>query len=64
MCIPCVMCGACMDLDALDNLEYETSCPECGQPVSPSDISCPNCFTLLTANVFLKRQADLEQSCA
>ncbi len=61
MCIPCVMCGACMDLDESADLEPETTCPECGLPVSPSDISCPNCFTILTTNVFLKRQDFQEQ---
>ena len=57
MCIPCVMCGACMDSSKLAaDLQYETSCPECGCAVSQDDISCPQCPTLLSTNVLLQRR--------
>ena len=46
MCIPCVMCGACVDPDNAVDLE-EGVCPDCGEPVPDDAVSCPNCYTFL-----------------
>ncbi|MBC2890369.1 zinc ribbon domain-containing protein [Gordonibacter massiliensis (ex Traore et al. 2017)] len=45
MCIPCVMCGACMDGDG--TAAADGRCPACGEPVAPDAVSCPKCFTFL-----------------
>lgn len=59
MCIPCVMCGACMGLgDNEGELAAETVCPECGEAVAPTDITCPNCFTFLARNAMLKKRLE------
>ena len=44
MCIPCVMCGACMDGEGMQGVE-EGRCPSCGEVVPPDAISCPHCYT-------------------
>ena len=46
MCIPCVMCGACMDGEGMQGVE-EGRCPSCGEIVPPDAISCPHCYTFL-----------------
>ena len=46
MCIPCVMCGACMDGEGMQGVE-EGRCPSCGEIVPPDAISCPYCYTFL-----------------
>lgn len=46
MCIPCVMCGACMDGKGMQGVE-EGRCPSCGEIVPPDAISCPHCYTFL-----------------
>lgn len=46
MCIPCVMCGACIDPDNAEAVALG-SCPECGMEVPDDAISCPNCFAFL-----------------
>ncbi len=46
MCIPCVMCGACMESGAANALD-DGRCPACGEEVPPDAISCPHCYTLL-----------------
>ena len=46
MCIPCVMCGACVDPDNAVDLE-EGVCPDCGEPVPDDAVSCPSCYTFL-----------------
>lgn len=46
MCIPCVMCGACMDGEGMQGVE-EGRCPSCGETVPPDAISCPHCYTFL-----------------
>lgn len=46
MCIPCVMCGACMDGEGMQGVE-EGRCPSCGEIVPPDVISCPHCYTFL-----------------
>lgn len=46
MCIPCVMCGACMDGEGMQGVE-EGRCPSCGEVVPPDAISCPHCYTFL-----------------
>lgn len=46
MCIPCVMCGACMDGEGMQGVE-EGRCPSCGKIVPPDAISCPHCYTFL-----------------
>lgn len=57
MCIPCVMCGACMELDqSADRPQHETVCPDCGRPVAEDDICCPSCHTLLPLNVLSRRK--------
>ncbi|RDB60507.1 hypothetical protein C1878_13705 [Gordonibacter sp. 28C] len=45
MCIPCVMCGACMDGNGAD--VDDGRCPACGEPVPDDALSCPHCFTFL-----------------
>lgn len=45
MCIPCVMCGACMDA-ASDGVR-DGRCPACGAEVPPDAVSCPECYTFL-----------------
>ncbi len=45
MCIPCVMCGACM-ADAA-GAARDGRCPACGAEVAPDTVSCPECYTLL-----------------
>lgn len=63
MCIPCVMCGACMGLDEdAAELTAETICPECGEAVSAADITCPSCFTFLAKNAMLKKKRDEAQA--
>lgn len=46
MCIPCVMCGACMDGEGMQGVE-EGRCPSCGEIVPPDAISCPHCYAFL-----------------
>lgn len=46
MCIPCVMCGACMDGEGMQGVE-EDRCPSCGEVVPPDAISCPHCYAFL-----------------
>lgn len=46
MCIPCVMCGACMDGEGMQGVE-EGRCPSCGEIVPQDAISCPHCYTFL-----------------
>ena len=46
MCIPCVMCGACMDGEGMQGVE-EGRCPSCGEIVPPDAVSCPHCYTFL-----------------
>ena len=46
MCIPCVMCGACMDGEGMQGVK-EGRCPSCGEIVPPDAISCPHCYTFL-----------------
>lgn len=46
MCIPCVMCGACMDAGAADAVA-DGRCPACGEQVPPDAVSCPHCYTFL-----------------
>lgn len=46
MCIPCVMCGACMDGEGMQGVE-EGRCPSCSEIVPPDAISCPHCYTFL-----------------
>lgn len=46
MCIPCVMCGACMESGAADAVE-NGRCPSCGEAVPPDAVSCPHCYTFL-----------------
>lgn len=46
MCIPCVMCGACMT-DSNGERADDGRCPECGEPVPNNAVSCPKCFTFL-----------------
>lgn len=49
MCIPCVMCGACMNGEGMQGVE-EGRCPSCGEIVPPDAISCPHCYTFLYRN--------------
>lgn len=59
MCIPCVMCGACMGLSEDGApIASETSCPECGEVVGATDVTCPHCFTFLPANAMLKKRVE------
>ena len=46
MCIPCVMCGACMADESGEHID-DGRCPECGEPVPDNAVSCPKCFTFL-----------------
>ena len=46
MCIPCVMCGGCVDPNNAVSLE-EGVCPECGSAVDEDALSCPYCYTFL-----------------
>lgn len=46
MCIPCVMCGACME-ESQGGTAFDGTCPACGESVDADMISCPICFTLL-----------------
>ncbi|GKG90110.1 hypothetical protein CE91St32_11520 [Gordonibacter pamelaeae] len=46
MCIPCVMCGACMADESGEHID-DGRCPECGEPVLDNAVSCPKCFTFL-----------------
>ena len=46
MCIPCVMCGACMGGDGMPTVT-DDRCPSCGEPVPPDAVSCPHCYTFL-----------------
>lgn len=46
MCIPCVMCGACMSADNASAVA-DGRCPACGAPVAPDDVSCPSCYAFL-----------------
>ena len=46
MCIPCVMCGACMADGSGERID-DGRCPECGEPVPDNAVSCPKCFTFL-----------------
>lgn len=46
MCIPCVMCGACMADGSGERID-DGRCPECGEPVPDDAVSCPECFTFL-----------------
>lgn len=46
MCIPCVMCGACIDPQNAESVVSGT-CPECGKDVSDDAVSCPNCYAFL-----------------
>lgn len=46
MCIPCVMCGACMADGSSERID-DGRCPECGEPVPDNAVSCPKCFTFL-----------------
>lgn len=48
MCIPCVMCGACME--AASSEVSEGRCPECGSEVPPGAVSCPVCYTFLSVS--------------
>lgn len=48
MCIPCVMCGACMSGASID--VNDGRCPECGSEVPPDAVSCPVCYTFLSAS--------------
>lgn len=57
MCIPCVMCGACMGLQEDAPAQHECTCPECGMPVAASDFSCPSCHTFLPLNARAKAAA-------
>lgn len=62
MCIPCVMCGACMGLDDDFALGmHETECPECGHPVAETDISCPFCYAFLPMNAKERQRQSPEQ---
>lgn len=47
MCIPCVMCGACMDAAA--GGARDGRCPACGAELPPGAVSCPACFTFVMA---------------
>lgn len=55
MCIPCVMCGACMADESGEHID-DGRCPECGEPVPDDAVSCPKCFT------FLYRPSDMMAS--
>lgn len=46
MCIPCVMCGACMNGEGMQGVE-DGRCSSCGEVVPPDAISCPHCYTFL-----------------
>lgn len=46
MCIPCVMCGACMNGEGMQGVE-DGRCPSCGEIVPPDAASCPHCYTFL-----------------
>lgn len=46
MCIPCVMCGACMER-CEDGDAAKGVCPECGREVPPDAFSCPSCYTFI-----------------
>ena len=46
MCIPCVMCGACMNGEGMQGVE-DGRCPSCGEIVLPDAVSCPHCYTFL-----------------
>lgn len=46
MCIPCVMCGACMNGEGMQGIE-DGRCPSCGEIVPPDAVSCPHCYTFL-----------------
>ena len=46
MCIPCVMCSACMADGSGERID-DGRCPECGEPVPDNAVSCPKCFTFL-----------------
>lgn len=46
MCIPCVMCGACIGEYRGDPMD-EGKCPECGEGIDPESICCPHCYTLI-----------------
>ncbi len=46
MCIPCVMCGACLDPANAEAIA-EGVCPECGQEISEDVVSCPNCYAFI-----------------
>lgn len=46
MCIPCVMCGACIDPANAESIN-EGVCPECGMGVSEDAVSCPNCYAFI-----------------
>ncbi len=65
MCIPCVMCGACMGLgDDEGELMAETVCPECGKAVNATDVTCPNCYTFLAKNAMLNKQRENARAAA
>lgn len=53
MCIPCVMCGACMGVGSDE--QPSTVCPECGSKVQRSDIRCPECYTVLPGNLAARK---------
>ena len=65
MCIPCVMCGACMGLgDDEGELMAETVCPECGKAFNATDVTCPSCYTFLAKNAMLNKQRENARAAA
>lgn len=44
MCIPCTMCGAC--LERMGDLPPNV-CPSCGSEVPDDALVCPSCYTLV-----------------
>lgn len=62
MCIPCVMCGACMEKVEDGDDSFDTTCPECGEPVAPSDLSCPHCFAFLPHNAACRARRGRDES--
>lgn len=55
MCIPCVMCGQCID-ETLDILLDKVICPTCHESIDGKKMVCPYCYQLLSLNGGSKHQ--------
>ncbi len=62
MCIPCVMCGSCINPQNAETLALGT-CPECGLEVPDDAISCPNCYAFLYRPTASSSESS-DESCA